>query len=96
MRTSHLLRVLASYVDYYHDPNPSLARPGLSALASHSAVAERPNHRHLASQRDAPSLRTSRGLIGPEFLLTNGCAAVRGPPAAYLWIRGFKSRFSWQ
>jgi len=38
------------------------------------------------------SLRTSRRLIRPGFLLTNGCAAARRPPADDLWIRGFKSR----
>ena len=47
------------------DPNASLTRQGLSALASHTAITERPCRRHFASRRAAPSLPAPRGLTAP-------------------------------
>ena len=46
-------------------PDPSIARQGLSALASGPAAEERPSHRAPASRWVAPSLRTPRRLTNP-------------------------------
>src|SRR5208282_2561028 len=46
-------------------PDPSIARQGLSALASGPAAAERPSHRASASRWVTQSLRTPRCLTNP-------------------------------
>src|SRR6202035_1999266 len=55
-------------------PNASLARQGLSALASHPVTAERPSRRHTEGRRVTPSLSASRGLTAS----TTFCHCLRG------------------
>jgi hypothetical protein len=60
-------------------PHASIARQGLSGPARDHATQDRKGNRHPSSRRPASSLRTSRRLIRPGFLLTNRCAAAGTP-----------------
>ncbi len=76
----HLRRILSTYIDYYHrTPHASFTRQGLSGPAPGHATRERKSRRHPASQWPASPLRTSRRLILPRFLLTNGWTAAAAP-----------------
>ena len=71
----HLRHVLASYVDYYHRARTHLS---LDKDCPHSRPVQPPptrqRHRHPASRRAAPPLRTPRSLTAP----TNACRWLRG------------------
>jgi hypothetical protein len=73
-------------------PHASVAREGLPRIPPDPVTQARKSRRHPSGRRSASSLRTSRRLIPPEFLLTNGCAAVPRPQVDDLWMRSFNSR----
>jgi hypothetical protein len=73
-------------------PHASVARQGLPRIPPDPVTQARKSRRHPTGRRSASSLRTSRRLMPPEFLLTNGCAAVPRPQVDDLWMRSFNSR----
>ena len=66
-------------------PYASVARQRLPRLPPDPVTHARKSRRHPAGRRSASPLRTSRRLIPPEFLLTNGCVAVPRPLVDDLW-----------
>ena len=72
----HLRRVLSSYVDYYHRTRTHLS---LDKDCPHSRPIQPPrngrDHRHSASRRVAPSLRTPRGVTShvDRWFSRSGC-----------------------
>jgi hypothetical protein len=63
----------------------------LSAFASHTAAAARPSHRHPASRRAAPSLRTPRGLTPPGYCLPLVARQPVSPGMRILVLMAFRS-----